>query len=303
METSVSRLKSFQTSLQSHVDITDRQWNYQVPNLPEPQTLNAHQLIKSVIFTSNAKSQEVKLRLDKASVNRAVNANSLSQFLMVSFADFRLRVELQESSNEASDGEIKIATARESADYVVRALRSGIQLNGVQYNFYGHSNSQLKSRTCFLFAGTRPDISARVEALGDFTKIKTVAKKSKRIGLLFSTAQMATIVKPERCEDIPDVETKDYIFTDGCGLISPHLAHELVKKVGITFRNKRYMPSVFQIRYRGYKGVVNIDPAMKGLIQLKLRKSMKKFSGGTDFSFSVVDYSKVIMRFALNCRL
>lgn len=125
--------------------------------------------------------------------------------------------------------------------------------------------------------------------------MKTVAKKSKRIGLLFSVAQIATTVNPNRCQDIPDIETNDYIFTDGCGLISPHLARELSRQVGITFRNIRYTPSVFQIRYRGYKGVVMVDPSMKGETLIKFRKSMKKFNGGSDCSFSVVDHSKVFI--------
>jgi regulator of nonsense transcripts 1 len=165
----------------------------------------------------------------------------------------------------------------------------------VQYNFYGHSNSQLKSRTCFLYAAPKPDISQKIEALGDFTKMKTVAKKAKRIGLLFSVAEIATTVQPDRCEDIQDVETKDYIFTDGCGLISPKLAHELARKVGVAFRNIRYTPSVFQIRYRGYKGVVMLDLGMKGKTLIKFRKSMKKFSGASDMSFSVIEYSKVFI--------
>ncbi|GJC88137.1 RNA-dependent RNA polymerase 1 [Colletotrichum liriopes] len=129
--------------------------------------------------------------------------------------------------------------------------------------------------------------------MGDFTKMKTVQKKAKRIGLLFSTAHATLAVDPKRCEDIPDVETADYVFTDGCGLIAPHLAQELARRIGIVIRTVRYTPSVFQIRYRGYKGVVTVDPKMKREVTLlKLRKSMKKFSGGCDYSFSVVEYSK-----------
>ncbi|EAQ87610.1 hypothetical protein CHGG_04229 [Chaetomium globosum CBS 148.51] len=97
-----------------------------------------------------------------------------------------------------------------------------------------------------------------------------------------------------RVEDIPDIETADYIFTDGCGLVAPKLAQELARRVGIVFRDRRYTPSVLQIRYRGYKGVVTVDPTMAAdkKYLLRMRKSMKKFSGGDDHSFSVVEHSK-----------
>ncbi|KAJ5052606.1 hypothetical protein J3E74DRAFT_388204, partial [Bipolaris maydis] len=65
-------------------------------------------------------------------------------------------------------------------------LVSGLTINGVTYNFFGHSNSQLKSRSCFLYAASKEEISIKVEAMGDFSKLKSVGKKAKRIGLLFS---------------------------------------------------------------------------------------------------------------------
>nr|RBQ95109.1 hypothetical protein FVER53263_05746 [Fusarium verticillioides] len=123
--------------------------------------------------------------------------------------------------------------------------------------------------------------------------MKTVGKKAKRIGLLFSSSKAAMIINPDRCEDIPDVERDQYVFTDGCGLIAPSLAQELARRRRIIFRDSRYTPSVFQLRYRGYKGVVTVDPRMKKEKALfKLRKSMKKFSGGDDYSFAVVEHSK-----------
>ena len=272
--------------LQDSIHPGDFDWAYQVPNLPPPSTLNAQQLIKSIALVSNSLKQQIILSLQPNSANRAISNDPLDRFVTLSFADFRLR------DGKSTPG-TQQATARESADYIVRLLGSGIRLNNVHYNFYGHSNSQLKSRTCFLFAAPKVDISRKIESLGDFTKMKTVAKKAKRIGLLFSVAKMAITLEPKRCQDIPDIEVNEYIFTDGCGLISPHLARELSRRVQIAFRNLRYTPSVFQIRYRGYKGVVTLDPAMKGEILIKFRKSMKKFSGGNDYSFSVVDYSKV----------
>jgi len=287
---SKTNIKAYQQVLHGSIQLEDNEWKYQVPNLPLPSTLNPQRLIKSISLVSTPEKQNILLKLQEISPNRAISTDPLNNFVQVSFSNFRLHV--PKIGDSSSDSETQPATARESADYIERFLKAGVTLNGVHYNFYGHSNSQLKSRSCFLLAASKAEIEQKIEALGDFRKIKTVAKKAKRIGLLFSTAQIAMILEPNRCEDIEDVEFKDYIFTDGCGLISPRFAHQLVQRRKIAFRNIPYTPSVFQIRYRGYKGVLMIDLGMKGGIQAKFRKSMKKFSGGEDLSFAVVEYSK-----------
>ncbi|KAL9615082.1 MAG: hypothetical protein Q9167_000505 [Letrouitia subvulpina] len=267
-------------------------WSYFVPNLPKESTLNAAGLIKAISVVSDRSRQSITLRLDRYSPNRAVDSTKLHLFVSLSFEKFRLHYPSTASTSDHPTREAQPAPFKESVDYVVRLLRHGIYLNGIQYHFYGHSNSQLKSKSCFLFAGSRDEISHKIEALGEFSKLKAVAKKAKRIGLLFSTAQMALNLQPDRCQDIPDVTRDNYIFTDGCGLISKRLAKLLVQKVDIRYRAKRYTPSVFQIRYRGYKGVLMLEPRLKGQIQAQFRDSMKKFTGGDDLSFSVVEHSK-----------
>jgi hypothetical protein len=232
--------------------------------------------------------QEIALAYDNAPSNRVVKSDKASKLLLISFTDFRLFY-----PPTAEKPEITPAPARETGEYITRLLREGMNINGVQYHFYGHSNSQLKSRSCLLYAGTKAEISEKIEALGDFSNMKSVAKKAKRIGLLFSSADMAVQLEPDRCEDIPDIQNKDYIFTDGCGLISRHLARQLVQRRKIVYRNLPYLPSVFQIRYRGYKGVLTLDPSMTGKTLVKFRDSMKKFNGKDDLSFAVAAYSRV----------
>lgn len=267
--------------LQKPLKLTDEAWEFTVLDLPPATTCDGEGYMKSCGLTANKTESNLVLSLTRIPPNRAISIRPLSDFIHVTCADFRLHLD-----------DSQPATFRESSDYLARFLKRGLILNGVQYSFYGHSNSQLKGRSCFLMVGKQAEVDREVEKLGDFTKMKTVAKKAKRIGLLFSTAQRVMDVDPSRCKDIADVEREDYIFTDGCGNISPSLAKLLVRKKPILFRNKRYMPSVFQIRYRGYKGVVVLEPKMQSPTWLELRKSMRKFSGGNDHSFSVVEYSK-----------
>ncbi|KAH7016162.1 RNA dependent RNA polymerase-domain-containing protein, partial [Microdochium trichocladiopsis] len=274
------KLGSLEFALKDSLSLDDREWMF--------EKLNEEKLVKSIALVTRETNQRMVLRFATQEATRATGVHPLDKFIMLSVADFRPPPGLKSQLTGT-----RPSTFREHTDYVVRLLRAGVTLQGESYHFYGHSNSQLKSRTCFMFAASKDDISKMVESLGDFTKMKTVAKKAKRIGLLFSAAQAVLQVDEGRCEDIPDIEANGYTFTDGCGLMSPCFAKDVSRRMQLTFRAKRYSPSVFQIRYRGYKGVVTTDPTMRSRATwLRMRKSMKKFSGGKDHSFSVVEYSK-----------
>ena len=280
--------RSFEVVLQQKIDPSDSSWEYVVSDLPHHRTTNPAQLIKSIAVVSSASKQCIQLRFQNAPSNRITRTEPLENFILISFSDFRLMW-------PSSDPEIppRNATAKESGDYIARLLTTGLILNGDQYHFFGHSNSQLKSRSCFLYKASKHEITTKIDNLGDLSKIKSVGKKAKRIGLLFSSAEMALELPPERTEDIDDVTRGDYIFTDGCGLISVHLAKQLATKRDIVYRGQRYLPSVFQIRYRGYKGILTLDRSLTGKTLVQFRQSMRKFKEAKDLSFSVVDFSKV----------
>ena len=280
-------LSHFHHVLTDCLSLTDGEWKYVVPDLPNQEICNKAGYIKSCELVADASTQGLFLKLTRIPENRAISEHPLDRFMHLTCSDFRLQLPDDQP-----------ATFKESSSYIARLLKAGILINGTHYHFYGHSNSQLKSKSCFLMAGTRDEVVRVVEELGDFSKITSVAKKAKRIGLLFSTAHGSLNVEPDRCQDIADIE-RDYVFTDGCGLMSPDLVQIVVRKHPIIFRNQRMRPSVLQIRYRGYKGVVTIEPQMKPPTWLKLRKSMRKFSGVANMSFAVVEYSKVGCFFTL----
>jgi len=78
-----------------------------------------------------------------------------------------------------------------------------------------------------------------------FTHLHTGAK---RIGLLFSGASVDFTLDPQRILDIPDMTVGEEVFSDGCGLMARGFAIQVAKKKIVKFRNKRYTPTVFQIR-------------------------------------------------------
>jgi|SRR5690242_14452930 len=284
----MSNARSFSKTLQENISPEDDWWEYTIPDLPKSQFTNHAGLVKCVSVVSSIHRQQITLHFETVPWSRVTRTNALDKFLLVSFADFKLLWPAP-VTGEAP----KPATARENGDWITKMLVSGITINGTTYHFFGHSNSQLKSRSCFMYAASKQEISIKVKAMGDFSKIKSVGKKAKRIGLLFSSAEITFDLPPDRCQDIDDVATKDYIFTDGCGLVSAQLARQLAQKRNIVFRERRYLPSVYQVRYRGYKGVLTLDPTLRGQIQAQFRASMRKLTDSPDYSFAVVDYSKV----------
>ena len=66
------------------------------------------------------------------------------------------------------------------SDYAENILNRGVIFSGEMYRFLGHSNSQLKEKTCFLMNATDEAIFELLARFGDFSKIKTAAKRAKR---------------------------------------------------------------------------------------------------------------------------
>lgn len=146
------------------------------------------------------------------------------------------------------------------------------------YVFFGHSASQLRQRVCFLCNNDLGSVDNIINGFGDFSKLKTVAKRAARIGLLLSTAEEKVKLFEEDIHRIDDVERNGYTFTDGCGYISPDLAEKVTACLGIAEKYQHQMykyPSVFQVRLLGCKGVLAVKPSLEN--GLEIRKSMEKF--------------------------
>ena len=157
-------------------------------------------------------------------------------------------------------------------------LKNGITINGSSYSFLGCSSKGLKERKCYLWKGSRKEVQDRLSENGAFERISSLPKRMARIGLLFSGVQLTSQV-PEEVVSEDDIELNGKCFTDGCGGIGVDLArkiHEELEEDVLYPKSPTYLPSVYQMRYQGYKGVLALDPTLDGN-SIKLRPSMKKF--------------------------
>lgn len=170
-------------------------------------------------------------------------------------------------------------------DAITMFLKDGVILrfkNSVEerYVFFGHSASHLRERTCVLYNEKQDSVEEILAHFGDFDKIQDVAKRAARIGLLFSTAKVACCVPEEKISVVTDVERDKYNFTDGCGFISTESAQQVTDNLNIENVyegiKRPEIPSVFQIRIKGCKGVLCHSPTLEEGLQI--RPSMEKFT-------------------------
>jgi RNA-dependent RNA polymerase len=187
-------------------------------------------------------------------------------FLRVKFTDERYRGRLKSHDGHAMD---------EGYSRIKQAMTHGIQIGDRRYDFLAFGNSQFREHGAYFFARTGKGANAITAEkirkwMGEFSHIKVVAKYASRLGQCFSTTR-AVLTTPE-VKEIPDIQRNGYTFTDGVGKISPLLA-QLVKQ----YHGLDEVPSVVQFRLGGCKGVLTIDPALRGC-EVHLRPSQQKFS-------------------------
>ncbi|KAJ4044408.1 hypothetical protein NW756_004742 [Fusarium oxysporum] len=192
--------KGFHYTLLPILSRDDHVWDFQVPILPPPSVLAKANLIKAISVQTGLKecTHSMILKVQPNTPNRAIASHPTDRLMLFSLEAFKPLTFSTTAKEQQAAPDLQPRTRQELSDYRIRCLRAGLILNGVHYNFHGHSNTQLKSRSCFLMAATREEISRQIESMGDFTKMKTVGKKAKQIGLLFSWSKTA-MIDPDRC--------------------------------------------------------------------------------------------------------
>ncbi|ONK67125.1 uncharacterized protein A4U43_C06F15970 [Asparagus officinalis] len=217
--------------------------------------------------------------------NRVIRhySEDIDNFIRVSF------VEEDSGKIRSSDLAPRSSDEKRTKIYkrILNVLKNGIIIGDKKFEFLAFSSSQLRDNSAWMFASKGALTAAGIRTwLGDFTKIRNVAKYAARLGQSFSSSTETLTVRRDEIEIIHDIENAaGYLFSDGIGKISAEFARRVAIKCGL----KSSTPSAFQIRYGGYKGVVAVDPT--SLKKLSLRKSMSKFES-ENIKLDVLAYTK-----------
>ncbi|XVF03028.1 hypothetical protein REPUB_Repub04eG0225200 [Reevesia pubescens] len=195
--------------------------------------------------------------------------DDIDNFLRVSFVD-------EELEKIFSTDLLARGRRTEIYERILSTLKNGIDIGDKRFEFLAFSSSQLRENSAWMFASRNGLSAADIRRwMGNFSKIRNVAKYAARLGQSFSSSTETLSVAQDEIEIIPDVEIMrggiKYVFSDGIGKISAQFA----KKVAAKCRLNGRTPSAFQIRIGGFKGVVAVDPTSSR--KLSLRRSMSKY--------------------------
>lgn len=191
------------------------------------------------------------------------------QFLRVRFTDERSEGRIH-SSNDTSKMELY--------NRVFQCLREGIKLGDRHFYFLAASNSQFREHGAYFFAPKHGLTAERMRAdMGVFSDIKSISKYSSRLGQCFSTTR--GIHHPTLLvTTLGDTMRNGHNFTDGCGMISKPLAEMICEQLRVSGLS-RHVPSLFQFRMGGSKGVTAVWPSkVKTISEIQIRQSQYKFT-------------------------
>ncbi|TDZ21116.1 RNA-dependent RNA polymerase 1 [Colletotrichum orbiculare MAFF 240422] len=158
---------------------------------------------------------------------------------------------------------------------IYAALSKGITIGSRRYEFLAFGNSQIRECAVYFFCPTDHLNCDQIRGwMGHFSHIRNVAKHAARIGQCFSTTREIRGVTVPNIVPTQDVERNGYCFSDGVGKISKLLAEMVVQEMGGDDLNN--VPSAFQFRMGGCKGMLAMWPDAKGL-EVHIRPSQEKF--------------------------
>lgn len=265
--------------------------------LAKPLPKNCVQVAKVIVSPSRVLLMAPEVMM----VNRVVRRFGPDYALRCVFRDDNLgRLAIRDFSVNNIDHMSNIVT-----EAIYNTLKNGIRVADRLYSFLGWSNSQMRDQGCYLYAPrvdpTTGKLTGTVEEIrqwmGDFRDAISVPKMMSRMGQCFTQAQPTVRLERHHWLVEPDMEggpNNKFCFSDGCGRISVKLAEHITRILDL-----KVVPACFQVRFKGFKGILVIDPTIDDILNMPkviFRKSQQKFGeGGGDLQDEYLEVVKYAM--------
>jgi len=183
-------------------------------------------------------------------------------------------------------------------------FKNGISVGGRVYGFLGFSHSSLRSHSAwfvapFFYESKLQTYFSIISNIGQFGDIHSPARCAARIGQAFSETPFAISLGANgiKSELIPDVKSIDgkRVFSDGVGTIS----QEAMEAVYAVTHQRKGLPTCFQIRWGGAKGMLGLDTRLQERV-IRLRPSMVKFESNDTEDLEICDMANKPIPLVLN---
>ncbi|KAK8061247.1 hypothetical protein PG994_007613 [Apiospora phragmitis] len=192
---------------------------------------------------------------------------NIDLFLRVQFTDERTEGRL--SSDQDSEKNHNLFNR------VFSTLRNGIRIGDRRYQFLAFGNSQFREHGAYFFSPTGAQSCDDIrDWMGNFDHIKVVANYASRLGQCFSTTRSPKGIPVDHTH-VPDIEHKEWCFTDGVGKIGIYLAKDIAGQLKML--KKHGSPAAFQFRMGGNKGILVTWDDVKWN-EIHIRPSQNKFT-------------------------
>ena len=177
-----------------------------------------------------------------------------------------------------------------------KVFNEGFNLCGKKYLFFFSPTNCMKSNCIWLLEENehKNKLPFYYDNLGIYSALSNESikftKAIARVGQNF-TSTLAFYHKNKNinfdCEIINDtIAPNGDIYNDGCGMISLSLMKDICKEM-----NKGILSSAIQIRYKGSKGVLVINPKIEGK-KIILTKSMVKYDVNNSENIEICRFAK-----------
>uniref|UniRef100_A0A915PSQ2 Probable cytosolic iron-sulfur protein assembly protein CIAO1 homolog n=1 Tax=Setaria digitata TaxID=48799 RepID=A0A915PSQ2_9BILA len=171
--------------------------------------------------------------------------------------------------DESGDGALRIQFRDDDGTHLRRSSAGPYIIETTVHNCLLHGiyiSSEMRDNGCYFFNdGDNGKVKKIREKLGKFDSTN-IPKLMSRMGQCFTQSKESDVIlKRKRYNKTYDViGGKDscgepFIFSDGVGKLSEDFAQQIAKDLGLG----KCVPSCFQFRHRGLKGVLSVDPALR----------------------------------------
>ncbi|CAD6195999.1 unnamed protein product [Caenorhabditis auriculariae] len=183
--------------------------------------------------------------------------------------------------------------ANKTSDLIIdrvvgKYLRDGICVAGRDFGYLGSSNSQMRDNGAYFMEkyskndlrdyreahkkNPPPDFAPKIrdarKALGRFEEVDNIPKMMARLGQCFTQSRLSGVNLKRSsyittCDLVGGRNKKgdEFTFSDGVGMMSRAFAEEVSKVMQLG----KGVPSCFQFRFRGMKGMIAVEPFLDEL--------------------------------------